>query len=251
MLGLGPIGGAPIGGSGATTVLPFSTIHYALTYQSVAFRAAQIWAQGSYGLTLQGVTFRTAMPVAKTAYALSYNAFGLQVQLHVASVSYALTYSPVLFDPSEPFATIHYALTLGDIEHSLDFNLGSVGSSISGGTFTRKQWRDILDEEERERAAAARKIADEKLRKRAEERRQRLADAEARRAAREEAAAHGAAVLDALTLAHHEAAARGMEHLRTIASQAGAMAGHATAAHGPSLDDDDEDIIALMLAMHQ
>jgi hypothetical protein len=107
----------------------------------------------------------------------------------------------------------------------------------------------MLDEQEREYAAAARKIADERLRGRAEERRRQLAEAGRRRAARETSKAEGEARAGMLAFAHRQAAARGMDRLRAIAEAAGAQA--AIGRSAPSIDDDDEDVIALIMAMHQ
>ena len=107
----------------------------------------------------------------------------------------------------------------------------------------------MLDEEERQRVAAARNIADEKLRRRAEERRRQLAASARRRAAREASKAEGEALASVLALAHQEAAARGIDRLRAIAHAAGAQA--AIGRSASSIDDDDEDVMALILAMHQ
>jgi len=211
MLGFDAFGRTTLGQiSGTKTVdLVAAAGSFALTGEPVTFKATEVVANGSFTLTGEAVAFAATMLAAQGAYTLT----GL----------------PAL--------------------HGIDFNKDSVGSSISGGTFSRKRWRDMLDADERRRAAAVRRIADEKLRRRAEQRRRELAEFERRRAAREASKAEGEARMEALALAHHQAAVRGMDRLRAISHAAGTQA--AIGRSAPSIDDDDEDVIALIMAMHQ
>ncbi|HEY4747682.1 MAG TPA: hypothetical protein VIH38_08950, partial [Steroidobacteraceae bacterium] len=77
-------------------------------------------------------------------------------------------------------------------------------------------------------------------------------EAETRRAARETERRRGEALADAMAAAHHGAAARGLAALRDVARAAGAQArhGHAAAAR-TALEQDDEDVIALLMGMAQ
>jgi hypothetical protein len=203
----------------------------------------------SYALSGQAVTFRLGEVVGQGLYTLTGSAAVLLGGLTAAQGAFALTGFAITDADDFSVGTGSYALTGFAAPHSIDFNQDSVGSSISGGTFSRKRWRDMLDEEDRQRAAEARRIADEKLRRRAEERRRQLAEAERRRAAREVSKARGEALANALALAHQEAAARGMDRLRAIAQAAAAQS--AIGRSAPSIDNDDEDVIALIIAMHQ
>jgi hypothetical protein len=251
MLGFEALGRSTLGQvSGKKTIdLVAAQGSFALTGQAVAFKAAEVVANGAFALSGQAVTFKFGEVVGQGAYAFTGEAAAFLGGLTAAQGAFALTGFAVT---EEDFFTASggtYTLTGFPAPHSIDFNRDSVGSSISGGNFSRKRWRDMLDDEERQRAAEARKIADEKLRRRAKERRRQLADAGRRRAAREASKAEGEALASALALAHHEAAARGMDQLRAIVHAAGAQAEIGRSAS--SIDDDDEDVMALILAMHQ
>src|ERR1700716_4138449 len=120
---------------------------YALNGQAVTFKFGEVAAPGAYALTGNAASLLGALTAAQGAFALTGFAITEAFYFNAAGGSYALT----------GFAA-HY---------SHDFNRDSVGSSISGGNFSRQRWRDMLDEEERERAGAARKIADARHRRRA------------------------------------------------------------------------------------
>lgn len=121
-----------------------------------------------------------------------------------------------------------------------------VGDVITGGTFSRGRWRDILAEEERrerDRIEARRKKRCEKQEAKERERIRLAAEREAQRNAEKE---HGEALALLLAHAHAEAARCGVEHLRAVADLAATQARHAPQ------NDDDEAISLLLLSMeHQ
>jgi hypothetical protein len=219
-------------GSLTSSNVTYGGAAYALNGQAVTFKFGEVAAPGVYALTGNAASFLGALTAAQGAFALTGFGVTEAFYFNAAGGSYALTGFPALY--------------------SHDFNRDSVGSSISGGNFSRQRWRDMLDEEERERAAAARKIADARLRRRAEARHRRRAEAEARRAGRAHEKARGEALADAIAAARHAAAARGLAALRDVARAAGAQArhGHAAAAR-TALEQDDEDVIALLMGMAQ
>jgi hypothetical protein len=124
-----------------------------------------------------------------------------------------------------------------------------VGSSISGGTFSRRRWRDMLAAEDAARAAQARRDRDARLRRTAERRRREAAFAAARERARIDAKVRGDAAVAALAQLHAAAAVRGVEQLRETAALASAQAA-ATARMAAQAHDDDEAIALLLLAQH-
>jgi hypothetical protein len=133
----------------------------------------------------------------------------------------------------------------------LSYDLLGGGSAISGGTFSRARWREMLAEEERRRAAQERRIRDETLRRLGERRRREAAFAEARRRSCEQAREEADAAIAALVAEHSAAAARGVAELKTLAARAGAQARAAALARAaPPIDDDEEEAIALLLALH-
>jgi hypothetical protein len=253
MLGIWALGERALGQliGRTTATLLVSQGSFSLAGQSVTFKGALATASGAaYALNGPAVTFEFGEVAAPGAYALTGNAASFLGALTAAQGAFALTG----FAFTEAFyfdaAGGSYALTGFPALDSRDFNRDSVGSSVSGGNFSRKRWRDMLDEEERERAAAVRKIADARLRRRAEARHRRRAEAEARRAARAHQKERGEALADAMAAAHHGAAARGLAALRDVARAVGAQArdGHAAAAR-TALEQDDEDVIALVMGM--
>jgi hypothetical protein len=203
----------------------------------------------SYALTGDAATFKFGEVVGQGAYTLAGEVAVLLRGLTAAPGAFALTAFAITEADDFSLGAGIFTLTGFAAPSSIDFDRDSVGSSISGGTFSRKRWRDLLDEGDRQRAAEARRIADEKLRGRAEERRRQLAEAERRGAAREASKAEGEALANALALAHQEAAARGIDRLRAVAHAAAAQA--AIGRSASSIDDDDEDVMALIMAMHQ
>jgi hypothetical protein len=251
MLGFEALGRTTLGQISATKAIDLvaSQALFALTGQAATFKATEVVANGAFAVSGQAVSFKVGEVVGQGAYTLAGEAAAFLGSLTAAQGGFALTGFAVT---EEDFFTASggtYTLIGFPALDSIDFNRDSVGSAISGGTFSRKRWRDILDEEERERAAAARKTADERLGRRLEERRRQLAESGRRRAAREASKAQGEALASALALAHHEAAARGMDRLRAVAHAAGAQA--AIGRSASSIGDDDEDVIALIMAMHQ
>ena len=253
MLGIWALGERALGqliGPGTAT-LPVSQASFSLAGQSVTFKGALVNAGGAaYALNGQTVTFKFGEVVGQGAYTFTGETAAFLGSLTATQGAFALTG----FAITEAFyfnaVGGSYALTGFPALYSQDFNRDSVGSSISGGNFSRKRWRDMLDEEERERAAAVRQIADARLRRRAEAQHRRRAEAEARRAARAHRKRKGDALADAMAAAHHGAAARGLAALRDVARAAGAQArhGHAAAAR-TALEQDDEDVIALLMGM--
>jgi hypothetical protein len=251
MLGFEALGRIALGQISATNAIDLvaSQASFALTGQAATLKATEVVANGAFALSGKAVSFKFGEVVGQGAYTLMGEATTFLGSLTAAQGGFALTGFAVT---EEDFFTASggtYTLTGLPALDSVDFNRDSVGSSISGGTFSRKRWRDMLDQEERERAAEARKIAHKKLRRRSEEHRRQLADADRRRAAREASKAEGEALAGALALAHHEAAARGMDRLRAVAHAAGAQA--AIGRSASSIGDDDEGVIALIMAMHQ
>jgi hypothetical protein len=143
------------------------------------------------------------------------------------------------------------ALTAAGEAAFLGYDLLGGGSSISGGTFSRARWREMLAEEERRRATQEQRIRDEKLRRLGERRRREAAFAEARRRSRELARDEADAAIAALVTEHAAAAARGVDELKALAARAGAQAHAAEAARAaPLIDDDEEEAIALLLLAH-
>jgi len=236
--------------SGTKTVdLVAAAASFALTGEPVTFKATEVVASGSFTLTGETAAFAVSMLAAQGAYTVTGNAGILRGGLTAAQGAFALTGFAITEGEFEGAGAGLYTFTGFPALYSIDFNKDSAGSSISGGTFSRKRWRDMLDAEERRHAAAARRIADEKLRRRARECGRQQAEAEHRRATRAASKAEGEARAGALALAHHQAAVRGMDRLCAIANAAGAQA--AIGRSAPSIGDDDEDVIALIMAMHQ
>jgi hypothetical protein len=128
----------------------------------------------------------------------------------------------------------------------------SVGSSISGGTFSRKRWHDIVEAQEVRLRRAEEKARREKEREFAQRTAVRQANMRVRQEAREAAKAQDEAQIHALALANHNAAARGLEQLRQVAALAAAQARAGAAAHPlapvrANAPDDDEEAMALLL----
>jgi hypothetical protein len=247
---------------------PAALASFALTGQAAKFQAAAGIALGTFALTGRAATFQAQFAAPFAAFTLGGPTPALQVKVPAALASFALaggsttfdTYfaltvgafnlaGQVFFDPVEVVAPGSFMLTGYDVDLSYDL-LGG-GSSISGGTFSRQRWREMLAEEERRRAEEARHIRDEKLRRKGERRRREAALAEARRRSRERARARADAEIAALVAEHAAAAARSVEDLKALAAQASAQARAAQAARAvPSTDDDEEEAIALLLLAH-
>src|SRR3981189_1694072 len=145
MLGIWALGEKALGQliGPTTATLLVSQGSFSLAGQSVTFKVAEAVANGSFTLTGQAVTFATYEVAAQGTYTFTGHAVSFLGALTAAQGAFALTGF-----------------------YSQDFNRDSVGSSISGGNFSRKRWRDMLDEEERERPAAVRQIPDGRLRRR-------------------------------------------------------------------------------------
>jgi uncharacterized membrane protein len=160
--------------------------------------------------------------------------------LAVTAGSFTFTGEAATLTPTLIALTVTYVLTGFAVGYSIDFNLGSVGSSISGGYFSRKRWHDIKEEERRQRDA---------------EQAERAAMLERQRV---EADAAATAKLDA---ARAELARRHQAIIEALAAQAGATTpGTALAqlahAHrlvgmaprpGPDDSDEEEAIMRLLL----
>src|SRR6185503_6651090 len=98
-------------------------------------------------------------------------------------------------------------LPIGGIPPS-DAPAPGIGSSIGGGTFSRKRWHAMLAAAQAERAAQMRRDRDDRLRRTAERRRREASFAAARERARIDAKAQGDAAAAALAELHAAAAAR-------------------------------------------
>jgi len=157
--------------------------------------------------------------------------------------SYGLSGGIAVFDPTEPLRTGFYVLTPGAVD--LSYDLAGGGGVITGGTFSRQRWRDMLAAEEAGRQAALRRARDARRRKTAERCRREAALAAARERARIDARAAGAAAAAALGKLHAAAAARGVAQLREIAALASVQA--AAAARAAAQERDDVEAIALLL----
>src|SRR6266481_2971212 len=158
MLGIWALGERALGQliGPTTATLLVSQGSFSLAGQSVTFKVAEAAANGSFTLTGQAVTFATYEVAAQGTYTFTGNAVSFLGALTAAQGAFALTG----FTITEAFyfnaAGGSYALTGFPALYSQDFNRDSVGSSISGGNFSRQRWRDMLDEEDRRRAAAVR-----------------------------------------------------------------------------------------------
>jgi hypothetical protein len=242
---------------------------YALTGRFATFQAQGPAAFGSFVLTGAAATFRTQLgvafgafaligqpaplqveiPAAVASFTLAGRALALQAQLSPTFGAFALSGQLVAFNPIELVSAETFTLTGEPVDLSYDL-LGG-GSSISGGTFSRQRWREILAEEERRRVEAERHIRAEKLRRKAERCRREAAFAEARRRSREQARTQADAAIAALAAHNAAAAARGVDELKRLAAHAGAQARAAHAARTtPDIDDDEEEAIALLLLAH-
>ena len=125
-----------------------------------------------------------------------------------------------------------------------------VGSSISGGQFSRGLWRKIQDELEAKRLAAEAARAEAKRRKRADQEARRLADAEARRQAREMAGQQADALLQGLFAAHAQEAQQAALGLQGRVQNAAMMAEQSRqAAIAAQQAQDDEEAMILALSL--
>jgi hypothetical protein len=125
-----------------------------------------------------------------------------------------------------------YRFTFPPDALSIDFNRGSVGSSISGGTFSRGRWRKLIEEEE-ERAAAERQ-AEQKAReaqREAQDKAREAKEAAKREARRREDEANAARRAEA-AIAAAATALTGSQQLSATLQHAQLMAAAARAAHG-------------------
>jgi hypothetical protein len=121
------------------------------------------------------------------------------------------------------------------------------GASISGGQFSRGRWRKLQDELEAKRlAAAAERDRLQRLKREAKEAK-RLADAEARRQAREDAAAQADALLQGLIAAHAQQAQQAALGLQGQVQNASMMAEYAKAAAAQQEADDEEAVMVLSI----
>jgi hypothetical protein len=199
---------------------------------------------GSFTQAGMALAFAIQANPAAAALALSGQAATDLVDFAASSASFALLGGIADFEPPGPglFGLRGEAAYLG-------YDLLGGGSSISGGTFSRQRWREMLAEEERRRAEAERRIRDEKLRRRAARRRREHALAEARRRSREYAKAQADAAVAALVAQHAAAARRGVADLKEVAARATAQAHAARLAQAtPPINHDEEEAIALLLA---
>jgi hypothetical protein len=227
---------------------PVASGSFAVAGISATFQAALTAPFAVFTLTGEAATAQVRVPVSYSSLVLVGSIAPLQVQLGAAFGACALSGQLAFFDPVEPVTTGFIALS--GMGAFLSYELLGGGNSISGGTFSRQRWRDLLETQERQRAAEQRRIANARLRRRAEERRRRRAEAEARRAAREAEKQRGDTLVEAMVAEHHAAAERGLAELRDIAMAAGGQARHGHAAAAQSvLDRDDEDVIALLMGM--
>lgn len=221
--------------------------------EAVAFQVQEACADGTVALT--GETIQIAGLVSFGTFALTREAAAFQTQFTASYGVFGLAGPGATFDPSEPVGTGYFALS-GPVTF-LSYDLLGGGGVITGGTFSRKRWHDMLAAEARREREDARRRREKRLRKAAERRDRERAFAEARRRAREDEKARGEAATATLRLTHAAAAARGLERLRAIAAAAAAQsqAGRAAASapalgHEPGVDQDEEEAIALLLLAH-
>jgi len=221
---------------------------YALAGGDATLQDGRSVSVGTFAETGIAATFQARLAAAAATYIVTGVPIAEEILLIETSVGgFALSGVSVAFD-LEPPAPGQFHLT-GTVAY-LSYDLLGGGSVISGGTFSRQRWRDMLDEIEREREAECRRVEDEKRRRRAEKERRRRVAVEARKAAREAAKAEGEAIADALARTNAERAAAGIFDLaaalrdsaRLVASARGARAHELAAAQ------DEEEALMLLLA---
>jgi hypothetical protein len=227
---------------------------FAETGIAAFFQVAEPAARGQF--TLTGPAMQIAGLVSFGSFAFTGEPVAFQPRLSATFGAFALAGQLVFFDPSEPVTTGLFTLT-GEAAY-LSYDLLGGGSSISGGTFSRQRWRDMLDAIVREREAEQQRLRDEKLRRRAERRQCELAAAELRRDARLAAAVEAERLAAELAASHATAAQAGAETMRTATAhvEALARAAHAAAdaatqvrAHDRNDDrNDEEEALMLLLA---
>jgi hypothetical protein len=171
--------------------------------------------------------------------------------LVVSAGAFVLAGQVAAVGPAEPVTTGVFVLTGGAVHLSHDL-LGG-GGTITGGTFSRRRWRELLAQDERAREAGERRIRDARLRRQAERRRRERAQAELRRRAREAAAADADAQAAALARSHAAQAQAGLQAMRAAVDHAAAVtqAAHAAAdaaTHARVRNDEDEALLLLLAA---
>jgi hypothetical protein len=182
------------------TTVPAAAASYVFTGQAAALVGRMNAAVGTYSETSQAALFSFNFATAAASYALTGNAVALTPTANAGTGSYALTGIAATFTDTLAAAARNYAIswqtfsdnetiaanagafafTGNDVYLSYDIDLGGVGSSISGGTFSRGRWRELKELE-----AAARQ--------RAERDRERI-ETQAREAAAQKAAEERAAI---------------------------------------------------------
>ena len=168
------------------TTLPATAASYVLTGQAAAFLGKLTAAVGGFAETGIAALFATTMVEFAGSYTLTGNAAVLTPTAIAASGSYALTgiaatftdtlaatsqsytISWQIFSDNETIAANAgtYAFAGNDALFSYDIDLGGVGSSISGGTFSRGRWRELqeLERQAREDAELARRRIEDQAR---------------------------------------------------------------------------------------
>jgi hypothetical protein len=250
--------------------LAAASASYTLIGQGAAFVGRLTAAARSYAETGQGALFSLDYRVAVGTLALSGNAAALRPTAIAGAGSQALTGVAATFTDTLAADARSYTIswqTFSDASTlaangaavsltgqganlSYDIDLGGVGSSFSGGTFSRGRWRELKELERQAREAAElarRRIEDEvreAARRRAAEQRAAIAAARAAKDRANAARAQAQAGADAL------AALSGAQSLSQAMRAGDMMNEAAAAAHAQQLaaeQEEEEAIVHLLL----
>lgn len=253
MLGFFALGRQALGAldGGQASAISFSTASFAVTTVADAFNITTPVSTASYSITTVVDAFTITTPVAVASYVVTTVADAFTTTIPVATASYTVTTQSVN-NPEVAFVTASFAVT------SVPFALNtiipqSIGSSMSGGVFSRNRWRDMVAEAEARAEAERKRIADEKKRLRAERKAAKLAAEQA--AAEQRAAQHDALAsalrdrLAALTLASRPTGAQ-LLGPQNQAHQYVAQIQHQAAMERARRQADDEASIRLLQQAH-
>jgi hypothetical protein len=253
MLGFRSIATAPLGveslaAAGVTTTLSAATGSFAETGIAALFQLQQLAAAGSLAVTGVAAAFQVRDLSSLGALAESGVAAAFQVQGLSGAGAFALGGQAAVSAAAMPAAPCAYLLAGMPALYSLDFNLRSQGSSISGGTFSRGRWQQM------QRAIDAERTA-ERLARSLENRRRR----EARLAAAAQANARIKATRNAEDRSHeldaqtrrfvdNVRAVAGLQSVRDAVEHSTRMLATARDARHGLDQQDEEEAIALLLA---
>jgi hypothetical protein len=191
----------------------------------------------------------TAMPAAVGSFALTGIASSFKVALPAAAAGYVFTGNGAPLDRSFPAGTGIYLLTGSDTAIVVDLDRASIGTGMSGGTFSRGRWRK-LKQDDADRIEAERQAHEREEARQRQAARQAAADVkaaiEAARAAEDQGNATQArlrALIDARN------AAAGAQQASDAIRNAARLANLSIAARDTRAEQDEEEaIVQLLLA---